>query len=655
MDNTSNYQNRCYPVGGIHMSLKSVIACFLVISFLSMSAIPINAAASQTTAAVLIDFGNGNAFWADVPVGAGMNAFNLTTEATTSLNLPINYTNSAYGIMVNSIGSAVGQWPHEYWHLWLWNSTTSSWMMSNMGVGDVNASSYAAFAWSYVQDRADYSAPLPQSTPTNRYSWEQSRHDNLNTGFNNITTSISNDTVWLTNLNNGKIDPDIVVSGSNIFIVTEGIYNYTSYAYDKSPKLYCLNQNGSVVWYANMSGGGWQLAAPIVVGNQVIVPSTDGTVYSFNVLNGASLWNYSVPFSWTGITSSPIVYREQIIIASGDGNVTALALNGSKIWNTKIATLGVYFSAPAAKDGIIYVGSDDSKLLAVNADGSGIAWNITVPGKVRSSPLLLDDEIVITYATYNGLVAIDGGVAAYSYTGAPIWNVTINSTSSSPALTSKGIVVTSVTGVTMVSFNGSVLWTKNLGIVKSSPSVSKSGIYLVTYGSPAVAYMLDLNGTVLFNKTLLPAAYAMSSPAIANGKVYLASDNGYIYCLENLPPTFVGTLNSQFLNVAFVATITSAEPVTVTWDFGDGNISTGMEVNHTYAMAGNYTWKAWAVDAQGGNTSTGNQVVSVTAAPVTTGGDDKGADNTTLYIVVALVAIVLVAVVVIVFTRSRKK
>ena len=67
----------------------------------------------------------------------------------------------------------------------------------------------------------------------------------------------------------------------------------------------------------------------------------------------------------------------------------------------------------------------------------------------------------------------------------------------------KGIVVTSVTGVTMVSESGAVLWTKNLGVVKSSPSVSKSGIYLVTYGSPAAAYMLDLNGNMMFNKTLI--------------------------------------------------------------------------------------------------------------------------------------------------------
>ena len=262
------------------MNVKSIIACFLVISFLSVSAIPITAATSQTNAAVLIDFGNGNASWADVPVGSGMNAFNLTTEATTALGLPIDYTSTAYGIMVNSIGSSVGQWPNEYWHFWIWNATTSSWTYSMLGASDVSASTSSAYAWSFVKDRADYSSPLPQTDPVNRFSWEQSRHDNLNTGYSNITTSISNDTKFSTNLNNGDIDPTMVVSGGRVFVVTQGIYNYTSFSYDKSPKVFCLNTNGVIIWSANITGGGWQLASPLVVGSQLIVPSTDGMVYS---------------------------------------------------------------------------------------------------------------------------------------------------------------------------------------------------------------------------------------------------------------------------------------------------------------------------------------------------------------------------------------
>jgi outer membrane protein assembly factor BamB len=323
-----------------------------------------------------------------------------------------------------------------------------------------------------------------------------------------------------------------------------------------------------------------------------------------------------------------------------------LALNGTMLWKTKIAS-SIYFSSPSAKGGLIYIGSDDSKLHAVYANGTGEAWNVTVPGKVRSSPLLMDDKIVITYGIYQGNVAIDGGVAAYRYNGIQEWNVNINSTSSSAALTSNGIVATSVSGVTMVSFNGTVIWTKNLGVVKSSPGVSKSGIYVISYSKPAAAYMLDFNGNVLFNKTLLPADYSMVSPTVANGRVYLASDNGYVYCLENLPPSFTATIRTTNLQVSFEAMVMDNEPCTVTWDFGDGNTSTGLMVNHTYAKAGNYTLTAWALDSQGGNSSLLHVVTTKEAATST--------DNTTLYVIVAIVAVVLVAAIIFVFARSRKK
>jgi len=125
-----------------------------------------------------------------------MNAFNLTTEATTNLNLPIKLHKQRIWHNGEFHRKRRRSWPHEYWHLWLWNSTHQLLDDVEHGRGDVNASSYAAFAWSYVPDRADYSSPVPTSDPLNRYSWEQSRHDNFNTGFSNVPTSISNDTVF---------------------------------------------------------------------------------------------------------------------------------------------------------------------------------------------------------------------------------------------------------------------------------------------------------------------------------------------------------------------------------------------------------------------------------------------------------------------------
>ena len=84
----------------------------------------------------------------------------------------------------------------------------------------------------------------------------------------------------------------------------------------------------------------------------------------------------------------------------------------------------------------------------------------------------------------------------------------------------------------------------------------------------------------------------MSSPAIANGRVYLASDNGYVYCLENLPPIL--TLSSAVIDepeghVHGTSDLRQGAVSRSPGTSGTATASTGLIVNHTYAKAGNYT------------------------------------------------------------------
>jgi eukaryotic-like serine/threonine-protein kinase len=368
-------------------------------------------------------------------------------------------------------------------------------------------------------------------------------------------------TVFAVDLKNGKIDPKVVVSDDKIFAITEGSYNYTTFSYDAMPKVFCLDMSGNVIWSTTINGGGWQLAAPVVSNGMVIVPSTDGSVYSLNEANGSIEWTYNLPFSYTGVTSTPIIYQNLIILANGDGSIIALTVAGKMAWTVNIAS-SIYFSSPVAKDGMIYIGSEDNKLHAIHANGSGEAWNITLPGKVRATPLLLDDEIVVNYAVYSGFVATDGSVVAIGYNGSLLWSVNINSTSTSPVKTSNGILVTSVTGVWMISDAGSLLWHANIDVFKGSAAASDQGVYLVSYGTPSRAYLLDNNGNVLFNRTLSPEGYSMNTPTLNSGKVYIGSDNGYVYALNAAESKDTSMI---YILGAFVAVIVVIAIVGMAW------------------------------------------------------------------------------------------
>ena len=82
--------------------------------------------------------------------------------------------------------------------------------------------------------------------------------------------------------------------------------------------------------------------------------------------------------------SSPAVVNGVVYVGSDDNNVYALnATTGAKLWN--YTTGGAVDSSPAVANGIVYVGSDDHNVYALNATTGAKLWNYTTGG-VRVSP-----------------------------------------------------------------------------------------------------------------------------------------------------------------------------------------------------------------------------------------------------------------------------
>src|SRR3989337_3750622 len=77
-----------------------------------------------------------------------------------------------------------------------------------------------------------------------------------------------------------------------------------------------------------------------------------------------------------GQVDSPVVADCVVYVGSYDRKVYALnASNGAYIWSY---TTGCYVdSAPAVSDGIVYVASEDKKVYALNAATGAAVWNYT--------------------------------------------------------------------------------------------------------------------------------------------------------------------------------------------------------------------------------------------------------------------------------------
>jgi PKD repeat protein len=85
------------------------------------------------------------------------------------------------------------------------------------------------------------------------------------------------------------------------------------------------------------------------------------------------------------------------------------------------------------------------------------------------------------------------------------------------------------------------------------------------------------------------------------------------------PQTAVGYAAGE--TVPFAATVSDAwsNPVSVRWDFGDGQTGSGDSSAHAYGTPGQYEARAVATDAAGNSAATPAQTVTVTAGPTPSG------------------------------------
>ncbi len=239
--------------------------------------------------------------------------------------------------------------------------------------------------------------------------------------------------------------------------------------------------------------------------------------------DGTLLWNFT-----TGreVRSCPAIVDGVVYVGSNDGNLYALdAPTGDLIWNSA-AGRGIQ-SSPAVTDGVVYAGSWDSNVYAFNAYDGSLLWNYTTGDAVISSPAVADGIVYVG--------SFDGNIYALdAVTGDRVWEYATEGprVGSSPAVVDTVVYVGSEDG-NLYAFNasnGSLLWNYTAGgPVHSSPSVANGAVYV---GSDDFnVYAFDATtGSLLW--TYATGDKVRSSPAVADGVVYVGSYDENVYALD---------------------------------------------------------------------------------------------------------------------------
>ncbi len=204
-------------------------------------------------------------------------------------------------------------------------------------------------------------------------------------------------------------------------------------------------------------------------------------------------------------------------------------------------------SSPAVVDGIVYIGSTDYKLYALDADTGAKLWEFPTGSWVESSPTVANG--VVYFGSNDGkLYALD------AQTGEKLWHFTTRyPIKSSPALADGIIYFGGTDGhiYALDAVTGGKLWDDEVrGWITSSPAVANGIVYAGSTDRSLYAWHA-LSGR--FRLRFRPYSAVGSSPAVSNGVAYFNSSDGYLYAIDGKARNWPGEHGLRGLWIQFYA------------------------------------------------------------------------------------------------------
>ena len=199
-------------------------------------------------------------------------------------------------------------------------------------------------------------------------------------------------------------------------------------------------------------------------------------------------------------------------------------------------------STPAVVNGVVYFGSHDGNLYAIDAQTGTLKWKFQTPGEIASSPVVAEGVVYFNGGDA-GFYALDAQTGQQKWmlkTGEPVpfahrWEYF----QSSPAWVEGTVYFGSADAhiYAVDARTGKPLWKfKTDGRVRSSPAVAAG----VVYGGSMDGnlYALDVKTGELKWKfktegnPFFPLGEVQSTPAVADGAVYFGSRDGHLYAVD---------------------------------------------------------------------------------------------------------------------------
>ena len=224
------------------------------------------------------------------------------------------------------------------------------------------------------------------------------------------------------------------------------------------------------------------------------------------------------------VRGTPLSHNGILFVGSYDYNLYALdAATGEFIW--KYATDGGIVSRPGIHEGTIYFGSEDRRLHAIIQRSGKLSWTYYTDGPIRSSPLIAENHIFIG--------SDDGFMHAVNcMTGRRSWKTDVGAPVRSTPIILNDLLFfgTEAGDFYCIDLRGQVKWRfKAKRAITGSAIIAQEIIYVGSVD--ATFYALDIkSGFVIWRFRLGKAS--ISTPCMVDNYLFTGAIDSTIYCID---------------------------------------------------------------------------------------------------------------------------
>ena len=275
-------------------------------------------------------------------------------------------------------------------------------------------------------------------------------------------------------------------------------------------RLICADKaNENKQWEFNV-GDIDALAEPVISGDRVLQGTMEGYLYSLNLAGGNRDERIAWKFKADGSINTWVTVADgKVYFGANGGTLYCLdEQTGKQLWGRKVSPVAAgarkQFTTPTISGDRLYVGAANRRVYCLNRNSGEILWSKELSDWVRARPVVTKDGVFAA--------TVDGQLHR-------------------------------------LTKDGKLVWSKLVSPHPIYADIAVAGDRLLINDSNLRLYCLDLNGTVVWQKSILSASadakgeriftdvlsggtYYQSKPTAYRGKLFFGNPAGFLYALD---------------------------------------------------------------------------------------------------------------------------